>query len=287
MSEKNLAIAEMLLCATLWSIAGLLIKMIDASPFVIAGWRSAVAAAVTFVFVKLYGVPLHFTKRAVLNGCFMSLTFFLFVTANKLTTAANAIVLQFTAPIFLMVYSTLIFHQRFRKGDILAAIFTLAGIALFFFDQLAPGYMLGNFIAIFAGASMGAMYLFVGSGKPADRFSGTLLGHLFTAVIGIPFMLFTETHITGTAVASVVVLGVVQLGLPYILFVLSTSDCPPLACSLLGAMEPLLNPIWVALCGGEVPGVFALIGAVIVIVTVTVWCIWKDRHPAEELTAAE
>jgi len=82
-----------------------------------------------------------------------------------------------------------------------------------------------------------------------------------------------------------VLLGVVQLGLPYILFVLSTADCPPLACSLLSAMEPLLNPIWVALAGGEVPGIFALVGGAVVIATVTVWCIWKDKRPSEEALA--
>ncbi|MCF0120698.1 MAG: EamA family transporter [Oscillospiraceae bacterium] len=279
MNAKNKAIIQMVVCAAMWSIAGIFIKHIQWNGFVIAGWRSFFALVTTLVYAKAAHVKLHFTKRSVLNGIFLSLTFMAFVVSNKLTTAANAIVLEFTAPIFLMVYSSLLFRQKFRTSDVLAAIFTLAGIALFFFDQLSPGHLLGNFVAIAAGAFMAAMYLFVGSGEESDRFSGTLLGHAFTAAVGIPFMFFTENTVDTRSVLFIIILGVFQLGVPYILFVLSTRACPPLACSLLGAVEPLLNPVWVAIFDGEVPGIFALIGAIVVIVTVTAWCMWKDKHP--------
>lgn len=116
------------------------------------------------------------------------------------------------------------------------------------------------------------MYLCTGTIKEEDRMSGMLTGHLIAAVIGIPFMLFTENSYTGISVLGILILGIVQLGIPYILYVLSTKSCPPLACSLLGAIEPLLNPVWVALFDGEMPGMLALVGGILVITTVTLWC---------------
>ena len=279
MNAKKTGILQMLICAAMWSIGGIFIKQINWNPFVIAGWRSLIAAVTVLIFVKLAGIKLHFTGRSALNGLCMCVTFFAFVGANKLTTAANSIVLQFTAPIFLMVYGAVFFGKKFRRADIFAALFTLLGIALFFLDRLESGYILGNFVAIGAGAAMGSMYLFLGSGEESDRISGMLLGHFFTAVVGIPFMFFTDNPVAGSDILNIFILGIFQLGIPYILYVLSTRSCPPLACSLLGAVEPLLNPVWVALFDGETPGLFALFGALVVIITVTLWCVWDGRHP--------
>ena len=282
MTPKNKAILQMLVCAALWSTAGIFIKLTPWSPFTIAGFRSAIAAVVVLVYLKVSKTPFKFGKQSFINGALMSLTFLSFVISNKLTTSANAIVLQFTAPVFLMLYSAVLFKERFRRADALAVLFTLAGIALFFFDQLKPGYILGNCVAILAGAFMAGMYLTVGRADEPTKMGGMLLGHIFTAIVGIPFAFFTDTPVSATPVLCVLALGVVQLGIPYILLVLSSKNCPPLACSLLGAVEPLLNPVWVFLFDGEAPGAFALFGGAIVIVSITVWCIWQNKHPKEE-----
>lgn len=282
MSPKNKAILQMLICATLWSTGGIFIKLIPWTPMAIAGWRSLIAAAVVLCYLLHGHVQVRFGRQAVLNGALMCMTFLAFVIANKLTTAANAIVLQFTAPVFLMVYSTLLFKEKFRRADALAVLCTLGGISLFFFDQLQPGYILGNCIAIGAGAFMAGMYLSVGRAEAPVRMGGMLLGHLFTALAGIPFTFFTDTEVSLTPVLSILALGIVQLGVPYILLILSSENCPPLACSLLGAMEPLLNPVWVFLFDGEAPGLFALFGGVVVVASVTVWCVWQNKHPLPE-----
>lgn len=281
MSSKNKAMLQMLICATLWSTGGIFIKLLPWNPLAIAGWRSLIAALVVLAYLRLRRVPVRFNRQAAINGALMCCTFLAFVIANKLTTAANAIVLQFTAPVFLMVYSTVLFHEKFRRADALAVLFTLGGISLFFLDQLQPGYLLGNCIAIGAGAFMAGMYLSIGRADAPTRMGGMLLGHLFTALVGAPVAFFTETRLSAVPVLSILALGIIQLGLPYILLILSSENCPPLACSLLGAMEPLLNPVWVFLFNGEAPGLFALLGGVIVIVSVTVWCIWQNSHPAE------
>ncbi len=285
MDPKRKAILQMLICATLWSTGGIFIKLIPWNPFVIAGWRSLIAVAVVMAFLLITKTKFRINGRAVVMGLFMSSTFLAFVTANKLTTAANAIVLQFTAPLFLMVFSAIVFRERFRKADIAAVVFTMLGIALFFFDRLDKGFLIGNLVAILAGAVMAAMYLAIGKNDEATRMGGMLLGHAFTAVIGIPVMFFTETQVSAPAVLCIFALGIIQLGVPYILLVLSSKNCPPLACSLLGALEPLLNPVWVFLFNGEAPGVFALIGGVIVITSVTIWCIWQNNHPRDEASA--
>lgn len=284
MDPKRKAILQMLLCAAMWSTAGIFIKLIPWNSFVITGWRSLISAGTVYLFLRIFKIKFKFNRNAVFMGLFMCLTFNAFVLANKLTTAANAIVLQFTAPLFLMVFSAVLFHEKFRRADIIAVIATMGGIALFFFDKLAGGYVLGNIVAILAGAVMAAMYLAIGKADEDTRMGGMLLGHLFSAAVGIPVTFFVSTPLSTVSILCILALGIIQLGIPYILLVLSSKNCPPLACSLLGAVEPLLNPVWVFLFTGEAPGTLALIGSAVVITSVTLWCIWQNKHTSPEET---
>ena len=268
----------MLLCAAMWSTGGIFIKLLPWNSLVIAGLRSLFAGLTVFCYMRWKHIPLQIDRRSLLGGAFMCLTFLLFVGANKRTTAANAIVLQFTAPVFILLYSGILFHKRFARRDVLAVVFTLGGIVLFFLDQMAPGKLLGNFLGIGAGMTMGAMYLAIGSAQGAERMSCVLLGQLFTAAVGLPFLFVYDTPLTAGRGAVILLLGVVQLGIPYMLYAAASARCPPLACSLLGAVEPLLNPVWVFLFDGEAPGFFALLGGVVVVATITVWCL---KSPAE------
>ena len=277
--QKNTAILEMLVCATLWSIAGIFIKLIPWNAFVIAGVRSLFAGLVVLVYMKIRRLRLILNRRTVVAGVCMALLFFCFVGANKLTTAANAIVLQFTAPLFIMVLSVLFLHQKFRRADVLAVVFTMAGISLFFFDQFTPGHVLGNVVAILSGLFMALMYMNLGSCPETERMSSILIGQTLTFLCGVPLLFTTHPAFSALPVLYVVILGVVQLGIPYVLCARAAEHCPPLACSLLGALEPLLNPIWVFLFDGEAPGVFALAGGAVVIGTVTLWCIFGQRAP--------
>lgn len=274
----------MLLCAALWSLGGIFIKLIPWNPLVIAGWRSLLALLCVAAYMKFHHLKFRINKHSVWGGIFQALVFLLFVSANKLTTAANAIVLQYTAPVFILIISVLFLRQRIERRDIIAVICTLSGISLFFFDQLSPGNLLGNFVAIAAGLFFGCMMIVNNRADESGRMSSILLGHLFTALVGCPVGLFVETPITSTAVLSLLVLGIVQLGIPYILYGLAIKHCEPLVCSLLSTVEPLLNPVWVFLFDGETPGVFALLGGLIVIVTITAWCIIRDKALARSMT---
>ncbi len=274
---QKVSMLLMLTCASLWSIAGIFIKLIPWNPLVIAGFRSLIAAGIVLLYMRYIKQKIVVNKASILAGVMLTLTFLAFVTANKFTTAANAIVLQFTCPVFILIISAIFFRQKLRIPDILAVVFTLAGISLFFLGQFTPGSLLGNCIAILSGLFLAGMYITTSRADDAARISGILLGHLFTAAVGIPMAFFYPTPVTPIAVVSVVVLGVFQLGIPYILYGIAVKNCPPLACSLLGAVEPLLNPVWVFLFMGEAPSAFALIGGVIVIAAVTLWCILRDK----------
>lgn len=270
----------MLICAALWSVAGIFIKLIPWNGFAVAGMRSLIAGLTIAVYMLITRRRYILSHRTVIGGIMTAGVYTCFTVANKLTTAANAIVLQFTCPVFIVILSAIFLKQKIRKNDLAVVIATLAGIALFFFDQLKPGYILGNFVAIAAGMFMAVMFILVGNMEGDERFSTITNGQFLTFFVGLPFIIATKPEFTAAATASILVLGVFQLGISYILYVKSTQYCPPLACCLLGALEPLLNPVWVLIFDGERPGVWALIGGIIVVVSITLWCTF-DRDKKE------
>lgn len=281
MKKETIAIFQMLLCAALWSIAGIFMKFIPWNGFALAGLRSLIAGLTIACYIRLRGMRFIFTRRTVLSGVVTGSVYICFTVANKLTTAASAIVLQFTDPVFIVLLTALLYRKKPRRADVLVVLVTLFGIALFFFDQLAPGYLLGNCVAILSGLFMAGMYLCVGGLGEEERFSTILLGQVFAFLVGVPAILTTHPACTAAAVGSVLILGVFQLGISYILFAKASLYCPPLACALLAALEPLLNPVWVLLFNGERPGPFALVGGIIVISAVTLWVIFgKEKEAA-------
>ena len=287
MKKENLAIVEMLLCAALWSIAGIFMKLIPWNGFAMAGMRSLIAGLTFAVYMVITRRRFVINTKTLLSGVLTGCVYTCFAVSNKLTTAANAIVLQFTSPVFIVIFSAIIFRQRIKKNDMYVVIATLIGIALFFFDQLKPGYILGNFVAIAAGMFMAGMFMAVGNLEGDARFSAIFIGQMFTFLVGLPFIIATKPEFTLTATLSIIILGVFQLGISYILYVHASKYCPPLACCLLGALEPLLNPVWVFLFDGERPGIFALVGAVIVVVSITVWCIFGQKDENAESVKSE
>ncbi len=277
MKQKHIAMLEMLLCACMWSIAGLFIKKIDWHPVVIAGFRSLFAAATVAVYMLITRQRLLINKAIIKSALFLAATFLCFVGANKLTTAANAIMLQFTAPIFIMLFSVLFRKEKFPIRDVVTVGITMGGILLFMIDGIGGGQLIGNLLGLLAGLFFAGMFVTVGEAKGNERMSGLFFGHLLTFLVAVPFLFFTRPVFTTPSLLYALLLGVVQLGIPYILLALASEHCPPLACSLISAAEPLLNPVWVALFGNEYPSPLSLLGGAIVLVTVTLWCVLKDR----------
>ena len=275
---KNKAIFEILLCSALWSIAGILMKQVPWSGFAIASFRSLLAGGVMAVYMAARRLKLTFDRRSIFGGVALCATMTLFSVANKTTTAANAIVLQFTSPIWVLLLSALFLKKRFRRADIAAVALTFLGIVLFFMDGLRAGNTTGNLIALGSGLTFGAYYMSLGDCSESERMSAVLTAHALTFLIGLPAVFTTRPEFTAPAVTSMLILGVFQLGIPYVLLAHASGWCPPLICALLGALEPLLNPLWVAIFDGEVPGLAALVGGVIVIAAVTALCIYDARR---------
>ncbi len=268
----------MLLCGMMWSIAGVIIKLIPWNSLVIGGIRSIIAGLVLYLFMRAMGHRLVVNRHTCFAAGWLTATMVLFVSAIKLTTSANAIVLQYLSPVFIVIIGFLFFRQRFPFIDIIVVFISLAGISLFFFDQLSPGKMLGNIMGLASGVTFGAF--FITTGRLTDAQSSTsalLLAQVFHAIICIPFYFIYPPTPQPMAVLAVLVLGVFQLGLPYALYHIASRRCSALACSLLAMAEPIFNPIWVFLAIGERPGPFALAGGAVVLVTVTLWCAYKAR----------
>lgn len=282
--ERKRAMLLMVICACLWSISGIFIKWISWSPFLIAGGRSLVSAIVLGAFMFVTKTKIKICKFSVGAGVSLAISFLCFVSANKFTTAANAIVLQYTAPIFILIISVLFLHQKIKRREIIVVCVTAIGIVLFFLDQLSPGNIVGNILGILAGLFLSIMFVLVGQGGDDDsiRMSGILFAHILTAVAGIPIGAAATHSFTSSELWFIIILGIFQLGIPYILYAIAAKDCPPLACSLIGMLEPLLNPVWFFLFDGETPGFFAFVGAVIVIAAVTIWCIAENRSQSPE-----
>lgn len=272
------AMLLMSLCAFMWSIGGLFIKILPWHPMVISGFRSLIAAAVIFVYMRFKGYRFTLTPHIVLAGLGLTGTMLFFVIASKLTTSANAIILQSTNPVHIMILSAVFYHVRYRKSELIAVAVTLAGISLFFLDQLSPGNLLGNLIALMSGVTMGIMYLF-SSRLPDEQssMSSVLFGQTVAAVIGISFVFSNPTPAGPANILAILILGVVQLGVPYVLYAIAVRNCSPLSCSLIGMIEPLLNPVWVFFFVGEKPGVFALVGGAVVLITVCIWSVMSAR----------
>lgn len=259
--------------AIMWSSGGLLIKLVNWNPLAIAGVRSLIASMVFVVYLLYKKQKLLFSGQIFLTGAALAATMLLFVCANKLTTSANAVILQSSSPVHIIWISTLLLGKRYARRDFIAVALTMCGIILFFLGDLSFGHLLGNILGLISGVTMATMTIC--TNRLPDSTSAScalLLGHFLTALVGLPFLLMPGNVLSPDSFGYLFLLGVFQLGIPYLMYGLCAQDTSPLLCSLIVMLEPLLNPVWVFLATGELPGPTALLGSAVVLVTVTVWC---------------
>lgn len=274
--KRNTAVLMLAAAAVLWSLGGFLIKSVELHPLAIAGTRSSIALLVIWGFV---GRPKFSWSKAQLGGALAyAATVILFVAANRLTTAANAIMLQFTAPIYVALLAQKFLHEKNSPLDWVAIVTTFAGIAMFFVDFLSPAGMLGNVFALLSGVSFACLVVFLRYQKEGSPILSILLGNALTALIGLPFLAL------GTPAAAdwlpLIVLGVVQLGIPYILYSLAIKHVSALDAILIPVLEPLLNPVWAFLLLRETPGQWALLGGFVVLASVTMRHVFVSKETA-------
>lgn len=257
------------LAALLMSTGGLFIKMSPWNGFSINGARCFFAIFVVGAYLAVTHHRLKFNRWVLLGSVCVSGTCILYSLANTLTTAANAIVLQFTAPVFVMILSAIFWKRRPTKLQITSCAVVLIGVMFFFLDGLSTGNLLGNLLALCAGLSYAGVFL-LNDLPDADPISSVFFANILSAVVGLPFV-FGETDFGAMAWVSVILLGVFQVGLAYVFMCKGLKDTPAVTASLITGIEPILNPTLVALVFHETIGTMALLGAVIVISTVLIY----------------
>lgn len=256
------AVLMLVATAALWSLGGVLIKWVNWHPVAIAGTRSLIGAALIGIAFRH---ELRFTGSFEQIGGALAYagTVVLFVIANKLTTAANAILLQYTAPIYVVLFSPWFLGERVSRRDWLILFTMMGGMVLFFLDELTLDGYLGNGIALLSGLCFAWLTLFLRRQKDGSALPSLLLGNLLAGVIGLPFMLQSLPDLSSWI--GLLLLGVVQLGLPYILYALALRHVLAVEGILIPMIEPVLNPLWVFLMMGEQPSPWAIVGGAIIL----------------------
>jgi drug/metabolite transporter (DMT)-like permease len=261
------AVGLMAAAALCWSLGGLLIKSVAWPPLAVAGGRGFIAAA----FLAVFAPRFRFTWSAAQIGGAVAYaaTTILFVTATKLTTAANAILLQYTAPVWIALFGAWFLGERATRADWLTIAIVFGGMGLFFCDDLRLAGFAGNLIALASGVAFAAMTLLLRKQKDTSAEESIFLGNLLAGVVGLPFMFSAQTFPSVRGWIALALLGVVQLGVSYLLYARAIRHITALEAVLIPVIEPILNPIWVLLALGERPGPLSLLGGVIVLSAVT------------------
>ena len=280
--KLNIGPILVFLSGVCFSLGGLFLKYIPWNPLAINAARNAVAFIFVFLYLKIIGHKIVFNRTVLIGALAISVTQGLYCIANKLTTAGNAIILQFTVPIWVMVISALVFRKKPTKLDVSAAVIVMVGVLFFFIDGIQAGNMLGNMLALISGVTYSGVFL-MNATPESDSYSSTFFGMILNMLIGLPWLIKTDFAATQSITWVVVLLmGIVQVACAFILLSTGLKTTSPIAASLISGVEPVLNPVWVAIFYGEVLTPLSLVGAVMVLLAVTVYNILLIKQQQRE-----
>ncbi|HVU16227.1 MAG TPA: EamA family transporter [Candidatus Didemnitutus sp.] len=270
------AVGLLVLAALAWSLGGVLIKAADWPPLAVAGGRGLVA---TVFLLAVRGRRLRFTWSPIQLGAAVSYAgcTVLFAAANKLTTAANAILLQYTAPVWVALLGAWFLRERVRAIDWIAIVAVLGGMSAFLYDGLRVHDLAGNIVAAASGVCFAAMVVLLRGQKDGSPLESIVLGNFLGFLIGLPAMIGAGLP-SGRTSGMLLLLGVVQLGVPYLLYARAIRTVSALEAVLIPVVEPILNPVWVMLAFGERPTGIALAGGLVVIGSVLIRAISSIRR---------
>jgi len=268
-----------LFAALLWSTGGLFIKWTKLSGLELSFYRSLFAVITVAIVTRKEGFGLN--RITALASALYAVLLVLFVLATKQTTAANAIFLQYTAPVYLLILEPILYKERFRFRDLITVVICVGGMALFFVGQLRPQDVSGNLLALASGLCFALYFLLLRHSKAraVNRASSVIYGNLMAVVLLAPIGIAVLPMIDKRDWFCVLYLGIVQLGLAYILFTTAMArGVRSLDAGIVGYIEPVLNPVWVFLVLGERPSQWALIGGTVIIAAVLVHTLMEARH---------
>lgn len=272
------------IAALLWSTGGLFIKWTKLSGLELSFWRSVFALATVAFFTRKEGFGLN--RLTVLASGLYAVLLILFVVATKQTTAANAIFLQYTAPVYLLILEPIVYKEKFRSRDLITVIICLGGMALFFVGQLRPQDISGNVCALISGFCFALYFLSLRHprAKEVNRASSVIYGNLLVVLLTAPWGVAVASEINTHDLLSVIYLGVIQLGISYLIFTWGIGQgVRSLDAGIVCYTEPVLNPVWVFLVLGERPSQWALIGGSIIILVVMTHMILDARSKRAQI----
>ncbi len=271
--------------AAAWSFSGVLSQGLMWSGFAKTGVRGIVAALIFASFRKTFKVKITF--GLILGALGVALTSLLYMSAALYTSASNAIVLQYSMPAYVILLNFFVFRQKPVFRDIVTVFFVMLGVTLCCMEGLTGGKdsMFGNALALLSGLTF-ALVFFASRFPGCDPISYSYLGNVFSIIMAISLFFDPNVHFVPTETytasmiamdfAKAILLGV-SLGLGYLFFSLGIKRTSAVSAAIITNLEPVLNPVWVFVFLGVFPGVFGIVGALIVLVTVTMHSIIPRR----------
>jgi drug/metabolite transporter (DMT)-like permease len=269
------------LCALLWSTCGLFIRLLDWHPIVIAGSRSMIAAMFLLALRCFFGKKndikeppqdLHKEKPGFLTlaacGLCYAAAMILFVIANKLTTAANAILLQYTAPVWTAIMGWFFLRERLRWENWLALVMVSLGILLVFSSGLAAGAFFGDMLAFISGITFAGNSIVLRAHKDRNPADILIFSHIICFIFSIPFFFLYPPSLTVNNLLCIWFMGIFQLGLASALFAYGIKRVTAVQAMITATIEPVLNPVWVLLAIGEQPAFSAIAGGAVILLAV-------------------
>jgi len=266
-------LAAIIVAAILWSTGGVLIKLTSLNAIQLSSIRSLFAALTFLVIFRKRAIIIN--KAGLINAVFYAGILILFVSATKMTTAANAIFLQYTAPIYVLIFEPIINKTKYEKINIISSLFCFLGMGLFFFDQLTPGHLIGNILALISGVAFALFLLGVRKNSDEYQYSTVFYGNILITLIGL-YSIGSIHSIVPRDIIFTIYLGVFQIGIAYAFFNFGLLKVLAIEASLISMVEPILNPVWVMIWYGEKPGNFAITGGAIIILSIICRTIFQE-----------
>jgi drug/metabolite transporter (DMT)-like permease len=262
------AVMQLVAASLCWSLAGVLIKFVatDWPGLAVAGGRGIIAAA--FLLATNRGLRFHFSRDQSIGALGYAACTITFCLATTLTSAANAILLQYTAPIWVALLGAWFLGERATRADWLTIVVSLGGMALFFKDSLTLGHLKGDILAVVSGVCFAGMTMALRKQKDGSPVESIILGNFIAFAVGLPWIV-TSPLLPASGWAALIALGLVQLGMSYWLYARAIKQVTALEAVLIPVIEPILNPIWVLLFMHEKPTGWAVVGGAVVLAAVT------------------
>ena len=272
--KKITAITLIIVTGILWSTGGFMVKVIPWSPFSIAGLRSGIALLILILLNR--SIKIQFNKNTIFGGFSYASMVVFFVIANKITSAGNVILIQYTAPLYVAILSYVLLNEKPDQYDWITIFTLFVGLSFFFFDDLSFNQLWGNIFAILSSLGFAGTIISLKKQKENKPIDSVIIGNLFTFLICIPSY-FSNLTMDPKALYGIFYLGIFQLGLAYYIYSHAIKFVTAVDASLYAAIEPIASPFLAYLFLEEIMSKSSLVGGSIILSSITIRAFLKEK----------